>query len=65
MTGDFECLPVGTAARLRAQTALVDRLCNALDAAGEGVGHESVPDLLRELGPENERCLALLEKVTI
>lgn len=42
------------------QTALIDRLCNAVDAATEDVGHEGVETLLKLIGPHNENCVELL-----
>src|SRR5690242_7926988 len=42
------------------QTALVDRLCNAVDLAAEDIGHESIDNLLGLIGPLNDRCIEAL-----
>jgi hypothetical protein len=44
----------------REQTYLVDRLCSAIDLAGEDIGHESIDDLLKLIGPQNARCIEAL-----
>jgi hypothetical protein len=44
----------------REQTLLVDRLCSAIDLAAEDIGHESIDDLLKLIGPQNERCIEAL-----
>jgi hypothetical protein len=48
------------AARVVEQTVLVERLCTAIDQAAEDIGHESIDDLLKLIGPQNERCIEAL-----
>jgi hypothetical protein len=47
-------------AALGEQTLLVDRLCTAVDQAAHDIGHESIDDLLRLIGPANEHCIEVL-----
>jgi hypothetical protein len=44
---------------LAAQTAVVDRLCRAIERAENDIGGERVSTVLRELGPANDARAAL------